>query len=483
MSPDTPATNSPPGPNGTNDEERPLEAGAADAVPLRFPPDSEFGQECLEVFQRLIQFDTTNPPGNETPAQEYLAELARAEGFEPEIVESAPGRGNLVIRWEGSDPDAPSICVAAHMDVVPANPAEWTHPPFSAKVVDGYVWGRGTLDCKNTVHNEFMAFLKLKREGFQPKGTIILFIEADEEEAGNFGVGYMLEHHFDKVKADFSVNEGGGWEVPIGPDPQFSIQVAEKGTMWSRLRIRGEAGHGSMQSTAKNNALLKMTEIIQAIADYKKPLVLTKPYLAMVDTLQVPGIVKRLLRSRWLLRLVMKLAKRMFGEVAETFIGSLLTNTYNPTMISASNKTNIIPDTCECTFDVRSLPGVSREDVNAEFRAMIGPQYANDIEIVEVERHEASVSGTDTLCYQRLVEALHKIHPGAKTLPLFLSGATDNRYFRFRGIPAYGFTLLKMEEGMDFEEMNAMIHGRDERISVTNLMRGVAFHYEFLKLW
>ncbi|MHA1731920.1 MAG: M20/M25/M40 family metallo-hydrolase [Promethearchaeota archaeon] len=448
-----------------------------------FHPDSPFGRECVEVFQKLIQFDTTNPPGNETPAQEFLAEIARREGFEPEVVESAPGRGNLVIRWEGTDKGAPSVTVAAHMDVVAANPTNWTHPPFSGERVGKYIWGRGALDCKNTVLSEFMAMVRLKREGFRPKGTIILFIEADEEESGHYGVRYMLDKHLEKVGADFAINEGGGFQVPIGKVPQFTIQTSEKGTMWTKLRVYGHAGHGSMQSTVENNALLKMAEIVRNVDAYKKPIVLTRPYLDMVDTLQLPGIVRKLLKSRRLLGFVMKLAARKFGSVAQTFIGSLVRNTFNPTVIRASDKTNIIPDTCEVTYDVRVLPGFGREEIDAEFRKMVGPKYADEVEVLPVENGEASASPVGTLCWDRLVEALHEIYPGAETMPLFMSGATDNRFFRFRGIPAYGFTLLAIEDDMDFDEVNRMMHGVDERISVTNLMLSVQCMYEFMRLW
>jgi acetylornithine deacetylase/succinyl-diaminopimelate desuccinylase-like protein len=452
------------------------------------PPESNFARETIEFFQHIIQFDTTNPPGNETPAQEFVADLLRSEGFEPEIIESAPGRGNLVCRWEGSDPSAPTVAACAHMDVVYANAAEWTHPPFEAEVVDiegkAYIWGRGAIDCKNTVASNVMAFIWLKRAGFCPKGTILLIVEADEEETGQFGTDFLLKNYFEKTKADYALNEGGGVQSPIGSKLQYTIQNSEKGSMWSRLRVKALGGHGSVQSSVKTNALSKMVEIIHSINSYKKRIVVTDLYREMVAGLQLPNVVKKMLMSKHLLPLVMKIATRMFGTAAQALIGSLITNTINPTMIKASNKENVCPDSCECVIDVRTLPGVDRPAFEAELRKIIGSKYASEVEILPIETITASASPTESLCYQRIEQALHALKPTAlPSVPFFSAGMTDNRFYRFANIPAYGFTLFTLDPQVSFEEYGSMLHGKNERISVSNLLEGVEFAIEFLKLW
>jgi len=254
--------------------------------------------------------------------------------------------------------------------------------------------------------------------------------------------------------------------------------------MWTKLRVRATGGHGSIQGSNKTNALSKMVEIIHNINSFKKKIVITDLYRGMIKGLQLPSIVKGMLTSKKMLPFVLKMASKMFGSMVQSFIGSLVTNTVNPTMISASDKENVSPDVCECTFDVRVLPGVDRPAFEKELRQMIGPKYANEVEIIPIETIIGSASPVDSLCYQRIEQALHVIKPTAlPSLPLFLPGATDNRFFRFANIPAYGFTLFSFEPQVSYNEFGEMVHGKDERISVVNLLEGVEFAIEFLKLW
>ncbi len=174
----------------------------------------------------------------------------------------------------------------------------------------------------------------------------------------------------------------------------------------------------------------------------------------------------------------------MFGNIAQAFIGSLVTNTVNPTMISASKKENVVPDICECVLDIRVLPGMDRATTDEMIRIMVGKKYANDIEIIPIENGIASSSPTGTLCYQRIEQALQVVKPGVlPSVPLFSPGATDNRFFRYKNIPAYGFSLMSLDKEMTYDLYGTMVHGVNERISVANLLEGVDFLIEFLKLW
>jgi acetylornithine deacetylase/succinyl-diaminopimelate desuccinylase-like protein len=329
-----------------------------------------------------------------------------------------------------------------------------------------------------------MAFIQLKRNGSRPRGTIILLVEADEEMLGGYGADFVINRYFDLVKSDFVLNEGGGVQSPIGKKLQYLLQTSEKGSMWTKLRVRGVPGHASIQTTAANNALLKMTEILTNIQKYRKKIVVLDEYRQMVDGLQLPNIVKRLLTSRRLLPLALKLAAKLFGSLAQAFIGSLVTNTANPTMITASNKENVVPDVCECVLDVRVLPGMDRAATDAMIREMIGKKYAKEVEIIPLEAGLASASPLGNLCYLRIEQALQVVKPGVlPSIPLFIPGATDNRYFRFKNIPAYGFSLLSLDQEMNYDLYGTMVHGVNERISVTNLLESVDFLLEFIKLW
>ncbi|MDE3090281.1 MAG: M20/M25/M40 family metallo-hydrolase, partial [Chloroflexota bacterium] len=220
--------------------------------------------EATRYLQDLIRIDTTNPPGNETKAAEYLAAVFKREGIEPTILESAPGRGNLVARLKGDGRAAP-LLLMVHIDVVPAEADQWTHPPFGGDIADGYLWGRGTLDTKELAAMELMAMLLLKRDtARKPLARDIIFMaNADEEAGGRLGAGWMVKEHPDLIRAEYAINAGGGFGLDILGQRFFTCQVAEKGTARFAMRTRGRPGHGSQPH--RDNSVLKLADAIQRI--------------------------------------------------------------------------------------------------------------------------------------------------------------------------------------------------------------------------
>ncbi|MEM0489164.1 MAG: M20/M25/M40 family metallo-hydrolase, partial [Candidatus Bathyarchaeia archaeon] len=195
-------------------------------------------EEVTTILSNLIKIDTTNPPGNETRAAEYLARILEEDGFECEILESAPGRGNIITRLRGSM-GKPRLLLLSHLDVVAANPNEWSVPPFSGLIKDGFVWGRGAIDMKSMTAIEVIVMKLLKRNNVQLRGDVIFAATADEERGGQAGAGWLVENHFEKVKAEYVINEGGGQAIPVNGRNIFTVQTAEKGILWLKVKSKG----------------------------------------------------------------------------------------------------------------------------------------------------------------------------------------------------------------------------------------------------
>ncbi|MGV9198966.1 MAG: M20/M25/M40 family metallo-hydrolase, partial [Promethearchaeia archaeon] len=339
-------------------------------------------REAAEFLSELIQIKSVNPPGNETPAAEFCKEFLEKEGFENiELIESEPGRGNMICRWKGSNPNAKSLLLLAHLDVVPADGSNWERDPYCGDIDGEYVWGRGALDCKGMVAAEAMAAVFLKREGFQPKGDIILAFTADEEAGGEKGVGYLAENHWDKIDADYAINEGGGFLLPFGSDPKdYIVQTGEKGVFWTKIRVKGKGGHGSMPTKKKDNAIYKLSQIVEKIIDYKYPIEITPPVKEMAEKISLPGIAKRLLTSKRLIRPLTKIADFITGEEISRLILPLVMDIINPTGLKGSKKVNIIPQKAEITLDCRLLPDHDRNTIKDYIRNAVGTKMMEEIE-------------------------------------------------------------------------------------------------------
>ena len=436
------------------------------------PSREQYAEEVTSLLCALIRFDTTNPPGNETPCAEFLRQRFEAEGIEAEVVEPAPGRGNVIARLPGEG-GGKSLLLLSHLDVVPVQePGEWTAEPFAGVVRDGFVWGRGALDCKCLTAMETQAMFVLKRAGVRLKGDLMFAAVADEEVGGDYGAGWLANERPEALRADFCINEGGGFSLSVGRGKNvYAVDVAEKGALWLRLRFKGRPGHGSMPRAA-DNALVKLSDAVEKVHRHVPPKVvvpIVRQFFTGVLVAQ-RGASGRLLApllldsplSGFLLRQAARDPERA-GQ-----IDAMLRLTMSPNVAAAGGKTNIIPSAAELTLDCRLLPGQTKETVYQELRR--AGLDLSSVEIEELESDEPSWSPTDTELFRAIEEALHELAPGVPVLPLLVPGMSDSRFVRQLGGIAYGFEPTVPEE--DGAELGKRVHGIDERIGVASLAFG-----------
>jgi acetylornithine deacetylase/succinyl-diaminopimelate desuccinylase-like protein len=421
-------------------------------------PDLDL-DETATIARDLIRFDTSNYGGGrsngETEAAEYVADKLRALGVEPRLFESEPGRVSVVARIEGRDPAKPGLVVHGHLDVVPADPANWSVDPFAGVVRDGMLWGRGAVDMKNMDAMMLSSIGDILRAGERPARDLVVGFLADEEAGGVLGSHYLVREHpelFDG--ATEAISEVGGYSTFIDGRRSYLLQTGEKALIWVKLIARGTAGHGSQMIEA--NAVTRLAEAVAALGRRQWPITLTDTTSALLR--QVAGILDVDVEQVSPDELVLQTG------TARGFIRGSLRTTTNPTMLTAGYKHNVVPDTAEALVDIRCMPG-QEEAVLDEVRALVG----DDIEIVTMHTD----IGLETPFSGPLVEAieatLHRHDPGAPVLPYLLSGGTDNKALSLLGIAGYGFAPLRLDEGMDFP---AMFHGVDERVPLDALSFG-----------
>jgi acetylornithine deacetylase/succinyl-diaminopimelate desuccinylase-like protein len=427
----------------------------------RPPVAADLHDRPADLLGRLVQFDTTNPPGDERACVEWIADLLAAYGVDSETYARDPDRPNLVARLPGGD-DAP-LLLYGHVDVVPADPEDWTHPPFEGVIDDGFVWGRGTLDMKGGVAMLLAAFLRLAREEPDLAGDVVFCALSDEEAGGDDGARFMVEHHPEPfVDVDYALGEFGGFSMDLAGRRFFPIQVAEKQVCWLRVTFRGAGGHGSLPNDG--DAVAKMADAVSALDGSRLPVHVTPAarelFTAVADELPPPKswLVRALLRPRLTDRLLAAL-----GEDAETF-DALLHNTVNTTVVRGGEKENVVPASVELTLDVRVLPGYDADDAVAELRAVIGDDPA-----VEVIRFDPGPPEPDMGLFDDLAGVLEDASDGGVAVPLLLSGASDARHFADLGIQTYGFTPMRLPEEFPFQEF---VHAADERIPVESVEWG-----------
>jgi acetylornithine deacetylase/succinyl-diaminopimelate desuccinylase-like protein len=425
--------------------------------------------ETTRYLQDLIRIDTTNPPGNEIKAAEYLAAVLKREGIEPTILESAPGRGNLVARLKGDGRAAP-LLLMVHIDVVPAEADQWTHPPFGGDIADGFLWGRGTLDTKELAAMELMVMLMLKREGKSPARDIIFMANADEEAGGRLGAGWMVKEHPDLIRAEYAINEGGGFGLDILGQRFFTCQVAEKGTARFAMRTRGRPGHGSQPH--RDNSVLKLADAIQKIGAVE-----FQHHATATVKLFIEGVAAKLGKpyDRDLLTLLdakkyrATMERLPLDEGLRSMFYAMLHNTVTPTMLHAGSKVNVIPSVAEAKCDARLLPGQTSHDLLHELRAVIG----NEVEIEFMDDTPALESEYETPLFDTIARVMARHEPKAPVLPYLVVGATDARHVKKLGTKVYGFApMFAPTSELD------RVHGHDERISIDNLAFGTRVLYE-----
>jgi len=435
-------------------------------------------EETVRHLQALIQLDTTNPPGNELLAAEYLARVLREAGLEPLVFESAPARGNVVARLRGTG-EAPPLLLYGHTDVVPVEPGHWAHAPFGGEVHDGFVWGRGAVDMKGTVAQQLMVLLLLRRSGMTLKRDVIFAATADEEIGGADGCGlpWLVKHHPDLLRAEFGLTELGGYNMEFAGTTVYPIQVAEKGTCWLKVRAHGAPGHASQPRT--NNAVIRLARALEALARVGLPYHLTEPVAGFLDAAgaAVGGELGHILRG---LKDPRRADDLLNGALKQHplhgFLVALTHNTAVPTGLSAGQQTNVIPSVAEAVIDGRTLPGFDADSFVAELRAVLG----SDLEYEVTLESPPLQTSHHTPLYELMARTLRAHDPHAQVVPYMMTGATDAKYLAPLGVPSYGFAPMQLPPGSDFFEM---FHAHDERAPVAGLGWGVRVLFEVVREW
>jgi acetylornithine deacetylase/succinyl-diaminopimelate desuccinylase-like protein len=416
-------------------------------------------QEVTELLQELIRIDTTNPPGNETPAAELLRSYLEDAGVTCELYAKIPERANLVARIPGHG-EGPTLLFLSHTDVVLADASEWNADPFGGELRDGEVWGRGALDMKGQVAAEAVAIASLAREGFEPSGDLIFCATADEEVGAGFGASWLCEEHGDAVRCDYLINEGSGDRVELAGSAYYLCSVSEKMSAPFRLRVNGRSGHASMPGIA-DNALVKAAPLIQALGAYEPEQQLIPEVEALLETVTGtrPGSPAE----------VREQARAVAPLLAE-MVEPLLSMTLSPTMANASQKRNVIPAVCDITVDSRLLPGMTIDEQQAIVRDVLGE---GDYELTSLEAHGGTRSEIRTPLWEAVSSWVESVDPGAKPAPICVAGFTDSHWFREAfGTVAYGFFPSRV---MPIETAARLIHSADERVPVEDLELGVDF--------
>jgi acetylornithine deacetylase/succinyl-diaminopimelate desuccinylase-like protein len=415
--------------------------------------------EVTELLQELIRIDTTNPPGNETAAAEVLQAYLEDSGAEVELYARIPERANLVARIPGRG-DGPTLLFLSHTDVVLADAAEWTADPFGGELRSGEIWGRGALDMKGQVAASAVAIASLAREGFEPAGDLIFAATADEEVGAGFGAQWLCETHPDAVRCDYLINEGSGERLELGGKPFYMCSVAEKMSAPFRLRVRGRSGHASMPGIA-DNALVKVAPLITALGEYVPEQRLTPEVEALLEAVtgdRPASPAEALERAREI------------GEFFAEMIEPLLSLTLAPTMITASQKRNVIPAICDVVVDSRLLPETTPAEQHAIVRSVLGD---GDYELEALEAHGGTRSPIESPLWDAVADWVSDVEPDAKPAPMCVAGFTDSHWFREAfGTVAYGFFPSR---AMPAELAARLIHSADERIPVEDLELGVSF--------
>ena len=414
--------------------------------------------EATRLLQELLRLNTVNPPGNETHAAELLRAYLEPAGAECELLARTPERANLIARLRGRG-EGPSLLFLSHTDTVVADLSEWSVDPWSGALRDGCVWGRGALDMKHHVAAAAVAVATLAREGFRPAGDLVFAATADEEVGDNFGVSWLCEEHPNALRTDLCVNEGGGDRLVAGGRTLYLCPTAEKASSPFKLTVRGRSGHGSLPNIA-DNALLKASHLLTRLdraLDEPRLLPETEAFFTAVLG-EVPPA--REARER---------LAALDPDLA-TMVEPMLAFSVSPTMIEASTRRNVVPGTCEVVCDCRLLPGQTQAEAEAVLRRWLGE---GDYELTWLDYTGGTRSGVDGVLWPAIESFVKAEEPGARLVPIILSGFTDSHYLREAyGTTAYGFLPMR---AMDSSLVARLVHSADERVPVDDLELGTRF--------
>lgn len=427
--------------------------------------------QTVELLQTLIRNECVNDgsaaSGHEIRSVDVLQNYLEGTGITIERYEPTPGRSSLVARIEGSDPDAPSVCLMGHTDVVPVTPSGWSRDPFGGELVTNAsgvaeVWGRGAVDMLNLTASMAVAVRDLARRGFKPKGDLIYFAVADEESGSKHGAQWVADHAADAIRCDYLLTESGGLHTGPSDAPLIGINIGEKGVAWRKVRVRGTPGHGSAPYRA-DNALVKAAAVIQRLTAYAPTPRFHELWRQEVDSYRFDDATKAMLLDP--AQVDDAIAALPHPGLAK-HLHACSHTTFSCNLIEGGMKHNTIPSLIDIGVDIRTLPGETAADVQAHLDAALG-DLADQVEVEIVMNDAASISRTDNPMWDALQRAVARQFPTARLKPELVNGFTDARIFRNMGSIAYGAGLFSPD--VDAGEFGARFHGNDERIDVESL--------------
>jgi acetylornithine deacetylase/succinyl-diaminopimelate desuccinylase-like protein len=439
------------------------EAGAAATVR---------GSDAVALLQRLLRINTVNPPGNEEPAQELLAETLADAGFECRLLAAEPSRPNLVARLRGAG-DGPTLCLLGHVDTVPAAPSEWSFDPWSGDVVDGEIRGRGAQDMKDQVAAEVAAAAALGRKGWRPRaGDLLVVTTADEEKGGGAGARWLCRAHPGAVRADYVLNEGGGIAFEVEGRRFYTLCVGEKGVFRFLVRTRGRAGHASVPALG-DNALLKLAPLLERLRE-QPPAGATPEAVEFIYALGGEEVGAN---PDGLDEAVAHLRQRA-PEVVAYLLDPMLRVTLVPTTARASEKENVIPSVAETLVDCRVPPGVEEDEVRREAEAVLGAPNGYSLEFAN--HVVGNRSPSDSPLRDAIADWLGENDPGARLVPTVMAGFSDSHWFReaFDSATVYGFCPQRELSLLDAAPLP---HGADERAAVADVELAERFYGDLIR--
>jgi acetylornithine deacetylase/succinyl-diaminopimelate desuccinylase-like protein len=411
---------------------------------MRTPWDT-FEQETLANLRELIRLDTTNPPGNERIATDFIAATLGRCGIEAAVIESAPARASIIARLAGRDRAKPPLMLSSHTDVVPVEAERWTHPPFAAELADGCIWGRGSIDMKSKCATDLGLMLALSRATVAPERDLIFAAVADEEAGSELGARFLVERHPELVRAGYVLNETGGFTLFMGERRFYPIQVAEKGFVTVKMTVTAAPGHGSMPRS--DTAIAWLADLITRITRTPMRRRLTP---LMRDTLAELGIP---------------------SDKAPPILRPMMANTVTPTILRAGYKDNVIPGEASVILDGRTLPGENEHSFLRELRDIVGPEPALEV----LKAAPPAEASADTPLFKLIKTRTEAADPGARAIAWMLPGATDSKFYAQLGAICYGFAPVKLDPKMPF---GALYHGNDERMPIDGFLWGLRLYSE-----
>jgi len=436
--------------------------------------ESTLTRESIDLLQTMIRNECVNDgstdSGHESRNADVLRQAPEGRGLDIDRYEPFPDRASVVARIEGSDPNAPSLCLMGHTDVVPVTRSGWTHDPFGGELIDGEIWGRGAVDMLNLTSSMAVAFRHLADTNFTPKGDLMFFGVADEEAGSGAGAAWFAEHDPDAIRADYVLTESGGLHLGEPEAPQIVMNVGEKGIEWRRLRVKGTPGHGSRPFRA-DNALIRAAAIVQRLGEYRPA-----PRFHELWRQQVHGFGFDEETTQTLLypaKIDDFLDELPFPTIAG-HLYSCTHTTFSPNVahMPPEQKTNVIPDDVTIEVDIRTLPCETSEDVDRHLREALG-DLADSVEVETFSQYTSTMSQTDTPLWDSVQRAVNRPFPSARIAPHLIVGFTDSRIYRELGAVAYGAGLFSPT--LDAMAYSERFHGNDERIDVESMALSTQF--------